>query len=143
MGEFQEIILMINENNFMGAKEIFENLLLEKISERMIGKKEEVIEKLKLGNLNEQEDKVVKFIESIQKKKLIDKLIKIPNLGTDYDNEYVYIHKLLKENYIFYLLKTNKYNSIEDIEKYSYDRGNTQDTLVKCLYELEDVLKGK
>jgi hypothetical protein len=49
----KEIIKLIENNQFVEAKNLFEEVLLEKVSERILEKKEEIINDLKLG-LKEQ-----------------------------------------------------------------------------------------
>jgi len=55
--KYEEIITLVNDSKYVEAQEIFEELFVTGIKEMLTEKKDEIIERVKMGDLNEKKSK--------------------------------------------------------------------------------------
>lgn len=110
MNKNKEIIKLIKKNQFVEAKRLFEELLLEKVSERILEKKEEIINDLKLG-LKEEKLSRQQKIDKMNKNGTSE-LLKLPDDDDAYryavSDEEWYTEEKARDVDIYYSFKDGK-----------------------------------
>lgn len=61
--DYEQIVFLINEKKYEEAKELFSDILMEEVTEKLIEKKDEIMEKLKLESIGIKEKENIEIEE--------------------------------------------------------------------------------